>query len=124
MDDWGDDDWGDDVIEECVQLASQATAIQTSSPPARNVQNHQPDFSLNSSNVKQTSVFVFKDPNKSKIQAMCPPPNKLSSTVPSTNKLPATSTKTTTVPQLNQSSTSNISNGQTADGHQSVACKY
>ena len=112
MDDWGDDDWGDDVIEECVQLASQATAIQTSSPPARNVQNHQPDFSLNSSNVKRTSVFVFKDPNKSKV--MCPPPNKL----------PAPSTKSTTLPQLNQSSTSNISNGQTADGHQSVACKH
>lgn len=112
MDDWGDDDWGDDVIEECVQLASQATAIQTSSSPTRNVQNHQPDFTLNSSNVKQTSVFVFKDLNQSKVQVMCPPPTKL----------PAPSTKLTTVAHQsqNQSSTSNISNNK----QQSLACKH
>jgi hypothetical protein len=112
MDDWGDDDWGDDVIEECVQLASQASAVQTSTPAARNVQNHQSDLSLNSSNVKKTSVFVFKEPTKSKVQVMCHPPNKL----------PASSAKSpTAIPQHNQSSTSSFSDCHT--NQQSVACK-
>ena len=72
MEDWGDDDWGDDVIEECVQLASQAHATRVSSPP-KTIQQQKLDSSLNSSNVNKKSTFEFKDPNKSKV--MCPPPN-------------------------------------------------